>query len=114
MAELKTKPTDHSVSEFFSQIESETIRNDCKTIAQLMENLTGEKPILWGSSIIGFGKYSYQYASGQKDEWPLIAFSPRKHNIITIYIMTGFEKVKSYLSLLGKYKTAKSCLYIKK
>ena len=68
---------------------------------------------MWGDSIIGFGSYRYKYASGREGEWCLTAFSPRKQNL-TIYIMTGFDKYDGLMKKLGKHKTGKSCLYIKK
>jgi len=78
-----------------------------------MKQVTGDKPIMWGDSIIGFGTYKYKYASGRQGEWPVTGFSPRKQNL-TIYIMSGFDEYDDLLTQLGKHSTGKSCLYIKK
>ena len=78
-----------------------------------MNEVTGEEPQMWGSSIVGFGRYRYKYASGREGEWFLTGFSPRKQNL-TLYIMSGFEEYQPLLEDLGKYKTGKSCLYINK
>jgi len=79
----------------------------------LMQRVTGEKPVMWGDSIIGFGSYHYKYASGREGDWFLTGFAPRKQNL-TLYIMSGFELYDELLGKLGKYKTGKSCLYINK
>jgi hypothetical protein len=113
MTKLKTKPTDQSVEVFLNKVENETKRNDSFKILEIMKELTQEKPVMWGDSIIGFGSYHYKYASGREGDWPLVGFSPRKQNL-TIYIMTGFDKYDEILAQLGKYTTGKSCLYIKK
>jgi len=113
MAELKTKPTQASVKEFFNQILDETRRQDCIEIAKIMEEVTGEKPKMWGPSIVGFGSYHYKYDSGREADWMLIGFSPRKKDL-TLYLMMGFEKFPELMKQLGKYSTSKSCLYIKK
>lgn len=78
-----------------------------------MKEATGEQPRMWGSSIVGFGAYKYRYASGHEGEWPIIGFSPRK-NDLTLYIMPGFADYTELMAKLGKHKTGKSCLYIKK
>ncbi len=108
----KTKANDQSVSDFIKSIESPQQQKDIKTLNALLKKLIGEKPIMWGSSIVGFGKYNYEYASGRKGDWMRIGYSPRKQNI-TLYIMDGFEQHSSLMSQFGKYKTGKSCLYIK-
>ena len=113
MAELKTKPTKASVKAFLNKISDEQRRKDCQTVSDLMQRATGEVPKMWGSSIVGFGRYQYRYASGHEGEWPIIGFSPRK-NDLTLYIMRGFDESQSLLDRLGKFKTGKSCLYIKR
>ena len=113
MTELKTKPTKKSVGEFLKKVEYPTKREDCKTILNLMKEITKEEPVMWGDSIVGFGSYHYKYASGREGDWFLVGFSPRKQNL-TIYLMSGFEKYKEILNDLGKFKTGKSCLYINK
>ena len=80
---------------------------------EMMQELTGEKPEMWGPSIVGFGSYHYKYASGREGDWFLTGFSPRKQSL-TLYIMSGFSRYEELMEKLGKYKTGKSCLYIKK
>lgn len=113
MAEIKTKQTKQSVEKFLKAIEDETRRKDCFAVAKLMEEVTGVKPKMWGPSIVGFGSYHYEYASGQVGDWPIAAFSPRKQNL-TVYMMPGFERHDELLKKLGKHSVAKSCLYIKR
>ena len=113
MAELKTKVNDASVEAFLRAVEDEKKRQDSFRILDLMKEITGEEPRMWGSSIVGFGSYHYKYASGQEGDWPVTGFSPRKQSL-TIYIMNGFEHYPGEMEQLGKYKTGKSCLYNKK
>jgi len=113
MAELKTKPTDASVEAFLNSVEPEKKRQDSFAILELMREVTGEEPIMWGSSIIGFGSYHYKYASGREANWMLVGFAPRKQ-ALTLYIMSGFEGYDELMANLGKHKTGKSCLYINK
>lgn len=113
MADLKTKKNDASVAAFLDAIEDDRKRDDAKEIARIMAEITGEPAKMYGSSIVGFGNYRYQYASGKAGEWFVTGFSPRKQNL-TLYIMPGFSKYQDLLAKLGKHKTGKSCLYIKK
>jgi hypothetical protein len=113
MAELKTKPTQASVKEFLNQISDKERREDCFAIAKMMEEVTGDKPKMWGPSIVGFGTYHYKYASGREGDWPVTGFSPRKKDL-TLYIMMGFEKHPELMEQLGKHSVGKSCLYIKR
>lgn len=113
MAELKTKLTDASVTDYLNAIENEQVRQDCFVILEIMQDATKAKPQMWGDSIIGFGTYHYFYASGREGDWPLTGFAPRKKNI-TLYIMAGFEQYEELLSGLGKFSHSKSCLYIKR
>lgn len=113
MAELKTKPTNASVEKFLNQVTDETRRNDCLKVAKMMEEITGEKPKMWGPSIVGFGTYHYKYASGREGDWPIAAFSPRKQDL-TLYLLPGFTKQEDLMKQLGKHSTGKSCLYIKR
>jgi len=112
MAELKTKATTQSVSEFLNSIEDKTKIADCRTVEKIMREATGKRAKMWGTSIVGFGTYDYKYASGHEGSWPLVGFSPRSNNL-TLYIMPGFSKFDKLMSQLGKFKTGKSCLYIK-
>ena len=113
MAELKTKPTEASVKEFLNQIPDKERRDDCFAIAKMMEEATGAKPKMWGPSIVGFGSFHYKYDSGREGDWLLTGFSPRK-NDLTLYLMMGFEQHRELMQQLGKHKTSKSCLYIKR
>ena len=113
MAELKTKPTQASVKEFLNQIPDKERRDDCFAVAKIMEEITGDKPKMWGPSIVGFGTYHYKYDSGREADWMVTGFSPRKKDL-TLYIMMGFEKYPELMQQLGKHSTGKSCLYIKR
>ena len=113
MAELKTKPNDKSVTDFLNRVENDTKREDSFTILELMKEVTGVEPIMWGDSIIGFGSYHYKYASGREADWFLTGFSPRVQNL-TLYIMDGFEDYDALLGKLGKHSTGKSCRYVKR
>lgn len=113
MAELKTKPNDGSVEAFLNSVSDPKKRQDSFTILELMKTVTGEQPQMWGDSIIGFGSVHYRYASGREGDWFVTGFSPRVQSL-TLYIMSGFDQYEALLGKLGKYKTGKSCLYIKK
>ncbi len=113
MAELKTKPTDVSAADFIDAIEDEGKREDAKVILKLMRKVTGEKPVMWGPGIIGFGTYHYKYASGQEGDWMVVGFSPRKA-AHSLYGLTGAEGAGELLAKLGKHTTGKGCLYVKK
>jgi hypothetical protein len=113
VADLKTKPTGVSVKKFLDGIEDERKRKDSRAIVKMMEKITGKKPKMWGPSIVGFGSYHYEYASGREGDWPLTGFSPRKQ-ALTLYIMSGFKQYDALLKKLGKFKTGKACLYVKK
>jgi len=113
MAELKTKVNDQSVERFLDSVDDEKKREDSYTVLNLMKKVTGAEPKMWGNSIVGFGTYHYKYASGREGDWMQTGFSPRKQNL-TLYIMSGFSRYEDLLSKLGKYKTGKSCLYIRK
>lgn len=108
MAELKTKRTTASVKAFLDAIAEEPKRKDAKAVAKLIEEESGEKPAMWGTSIVGYG--SYKIPSG---EWPIVGFSPRKANL-TLYIMPGFSGYGELMKRLGKHKTGVGCLYLNK
>jgi hypothetical protein len=112
MAETKTKPTDVPVESFLADIIDEKARADCYKLVNLMEKVTGEKPVMWGPSIVGFGKYRYQYGSGHSGEMCLTGFSPRKGNL-SLYCLSGCPGQNDILKQLGKHKAGKGCLYIK-
>lgn len=109
----KTVKTDQSVADFLEKIDDETQKRDCFTILNLMGRLSGSHPKMWGSSIIGFGDYHYRYESGREGDFFRIGFAPRKGKL-SLYIMSGFSNYDELLAKLGKHKTGKSCLYIKR
>ena len=111
MAELKTKATDTNVDDFLQGIKDEKKREDCYQILKIMKKATKAEPKMWGTSIIGFGDYHYKYATGRENDWFVTGFSPRAQNL-TLYMMGGWDQ--ELLKQLGKYKTGKGCLYIKK
>jgi len=113
VAELKTKKTEQSVNDFLNKIADAQRREDCFALAKLMEEATGCEPKMWGPSIVGFDSYHYKYESGREGDWLMTGFSPRKQDL-TLYIMLGFEKHGDLMKQLGKHRTAKSCLYIKR
>ncbi len=112
MAELKTKPTDVSVDAYLAAIPDEQRQEECQVIAEMMQRATKAKAQMWGS-MIGFGSYHYRYPSGREGDWFLTGFAPRK-KALTLYIMAGFVQYDALLEKLGKYRTGKSCLYIKR
>ena len=112
MAELKHKPTDASVDAYLAAIPDEQRREECKVIAEMMQRATKAEPRMWGS-MIGFGSYHYRYPSGREGDWFLTGLAPRKQ-ALTLYIMAGFAQYDPLLDKLGKYRTGKSCLYIKR
>jgi hypothetical protein len=109
---LKTQRNSASVKGFLDAVPDERRRKDARAVSALMEEVTGEKPAMWGDAMVGFGSYHYKYDSGQEGDWPLVAFAPRKDSL-TLYIMPGFEEYGGLLEKLGKHKTGRSCLYIK-
>lgn len=112
-AKLKTTQNEASPEAFIASIEHEQRRKDAEALLKLFNQVTALKPKMWGSSIIGYGRYHYQYASGREGEFLMTGFSPRKASS-TIYIMPGYQDLSEPLGRLGKHKTGKSCLYINK
>ena len=112
MAANKTKPTKSSVTAFLNKIKDKTLRDDCFAILEMMEEVSGSQPVMWGSAIVGFGSYHYVYDSGREGDMIVIGFSPRKQNI-SIYLTGGLKKIEGELSKLGKHSAGKGCLYIK-
>ncbi|GJL92470.1 DUF1801 domain-containing protein [Hyphococcus sp.] len=110
-ADLKTKPTAMSVSSFIDAVENETRRKDAKTLLAMMKKVTGEKPKMWGASIIGFGTYHYKYESGREGDMLAVGFSPRKANMV-LYVLGSLGDDEPLLQQLGPYKNGKSCLYV--
>jgi hypothetical protein len=113
MAENKTKPTEASVDDFIAAVPDEQRRADAKALAAMMERLSGDKPYMYGPSIVGFGSYRYKYDSGREGEAPRIGFSPRAKEQV-LYLADGYEQHGELMARLGKHRTGRSCLYIKK
>lgn len=113
MAETKTKPTPVSVADFIDAVENPVRREDAKAVCAMLERVTGEPPQMWGPSIVGFGSYHYKYDSGHEGDMCRLGFSPRKAELV-LYILTDSDDEAEKLARLGKHKTGKSCLYIKK
>ena len=113
MAELKTKKNEASVQGFLRGVADPKRREDCFTVLELMKDVTGLEPKMWGTSIVGFGSCHYKYPTGREGEWFITGFSPRKGNL-TLYVMSGIARHGRLMHKLGKYKTGVSCLYVKK
>ncbi|MDO8966789.1 DUF1801 domain-containing protein [Algoriphagus sp.] len=114
MAENKTQPTDASVDDFLNNTEHPQKRADSFSLKKIMEDVTGEKAVMWGESIVGFGKYQYHYESGRKGEFLIAGFAPRKA-AISLYLLGCMEtKFEELMANLGKHKTGASCIYFNK
>ena len=107
----KASPDD--VDAFLATVENPRRRADAGRVLDLMREVTGEPPKMWGSSIVGFGSYRYRYASGRDGSSLVVGFAPRKQNLV-LYIMPGFARHGALLARLGKFRTGKSCLYVNK
>jgi Domain of unknown function (DU1801) len=107
-------PTPADVDGFIDAVANETRRSDARAVCELMTSVTGEAPVMWGSSIVGFGSYHYRYESGRTGDAPVAAFSPRKTNLV-VYLVGGFEdRYPKLLERLGPHTTGKACLYLKR
>jgi hypothetical protein len=113
MYELKTRPTDVAVDAFIDSLPDPQRREDAKKLRDTMERLSGEPAAMWGPSIVGFGRYHYKYDSGHEGEMARLGFSPRARELV-LYIAGGFPRHQSLMDRLGKHRTGKSCLYIKR
>ena len=113
MAENKTQPTTASVTAFINAIEDPEQKKDARKVAGMMRKATGKRPKMWGPSMVGYGSYHYRYASGREGDFMITGFSPRKQ-ALTLYIMPGYGKFDALMKNLGKFKTGKACLYIKR
>ena len=112
MAELKTRKTGASVARFLNSIDDDRRRQDCKSIAALMQKATRSRPEMWGPSIVGFGNYEYVNSTRKPQAWFQCGFSPRKA-ALTLYLMGGYPKDAASLKKIGNVKPGGSCLYIK-
>jgi len=113
MPENQTRPTKLSVAAFIDAIEDDARRADAKALVKLMQDVTGERPTLWGPSIVGFGSHHYRYESGREGDTPRVAFSPRRSATV-VYINGGFKSLGDQLAKLGPHKTSGGCLHIKR
>lgn len=112
-AKNKTVPNEQNVEQFLNAVEDERKRKDGYTILEMMKQITGMEPTMWGPAIVGFGSYHYKYESGREGDMIMTGFSPRKQNL-TIYIMGGFDEYSDLLAKLGKHSLGETCLYIKR
>ncbi len=111
-ADNRMRPTDADPQEFIAGVENATRRADAERLVEIMREITGEEPVMWGQSIIGFGSYHYRYESGREGDAPLIGFSPRKANLV-VYLVADYEqRYPEELAKLGPYKSGKTCLYL--
>ena len=113
MAEIKTQATEASVDGFLDAVDDPVRRADGKAVRDLMARVTGEPAAMWGPTIVGFGSYRYRYDSGHQGEMCRIGFSPRKAELV-LYVLGGGDGEAALLARLGKHRTGKSCLYVKK
>jgi uncharacterized protein DUF1801 len=113
MAENKTKPTTASVADYFAAIDDDARRKDCEALARLMTKVSKQKPTMWGTAIVGFGRYHYRYESGREGETCLIGFASRKGDI-SIYGLGDFPAKEKLLARLGRHKMGKGCLYVRR
>ena len=112
-ARNRTIPSSKSVEAYIRAVQNARRRADCETVVRMMEAITGETPVMWGPSIIGFGSYHYVYESGREGDMPLTGVAPRKQSLV-LYVMPGFAAYGELLEKLGKFRTGKSCLYVNK
>ena len=113
MAKNKTQPTTASVTAFINAIEDPQRKKDARKVASMMRKATGKRAKMWGPSIVGYGSYHYRYASGREGDFMITGFAPRK-NMLSLYIMPGYGRFDALMKNLGKFKTGKACLYIKR
>jgi len=113
MSEPKTRPTDVPVDDFLATVPDPKRRADAEVVLALMRKIARVEPCMWGPSIVGFGSRPIRYADGKELDWPVLGFSPRKQDL-TVYFMSGFEHRTDELARLGKHRTGKSCLYLKR
>ena len=117
MSSPKTIPTSSSVTDFLNNVENDRRRTDGFELLKIMKEITKEKPVLWGSSIVGFGLYHYKYKSGREGDTFMVGFSPRKKSLsvyLSVYLKQGISQYNSLFEKLGKHKLGKACLYINK
>ena len=109
----KTQPTSAPVPAFLSKVKDPALRADCEAVSALMQKLTKAPPVMWGTSIVGFGSYRYRYATGREGDWPLAAFAPRSGQLV-LYVMPGCEGHEELVAALGPARRGVSCIYVKR
>ena len=114
VSELKTKATTASVEDYIASRANDEQRSDCKALMSMFRKITGQKPKMWGPSIVGYGSYRYTYDSGRTGEMCLGAFAIRGKELVVYIILEDDKKRKALLSRLGKHKMGKSCLYFRR
>jgi hypothetical protein len=108
------RPDEASVAEFLARVPDEHRRDDARRLCAMMQEITGEPPVMWGASIVGFGSYHYRYASGHEGDAPLAGFAPRRQHLV-VYLVGGLEdRYRAVLARLGPHKTGRGCLYLKR
>lgn len=112
MAEPKTKPTGASVEDFLAAAPANR-RDDARVLSRMLAEITGEAPVMWGPSIVGFGTYRQRYASGRTGDWPVVGFSPRNASLV-LYVSREFDGADALLARLGPHEVTKACLYVKR
>jgi len=112
-ADSKTKPGEMSVDSFLARIKDDERRADALVLRALLERVSGEPAVMWGTSIVGCGVYHYRYESGREGKMARISFSPRARESV-LYVMDGFSRYEDLRSRLGKHRTGKACLYVKR
>ncbi len=114
LVQIKTKPTSVNVEDFINSVPDEQKRKDSFVLLEMMKKATGEEPVIWSSSVIGFGTKRYKSpTSGREVDWLRIGFSPRKANL-ALYLSINIKEHETALEKLGKHKTGVGCLYINK
>ncbi|MDQ5972440.1 MAG: hypothetical protein QG553_599 [Patescibacteria group bacterium] len=113
MSDNKTQPTKQSVAQFIDAVEDPQKRADSHQLIKMMTDITGEKPVMWGPTMIGFGSYHYKYESGREGDFMVVGFSPRKAALV-LYGLIYYDKGQELLKELGPHKAGKGCLYIKR
>jgi hypothetical protein len=108
----KTIQTDASVTAFLERVADPARRADCVALNRLLSQVSGAPARMWGSGIVGFGQYRHRYSNGSEGDWPVCGYSPRKQDLV-VYVMAGFERFPEIMRRLGRYKTGKSCLYLR-
>jgi len=113
MTKNKTQPLKKDALKFINSVKDKEMKQDCQTLVSIMQKATGKKPVMWGPSIVGFGKVHYIYASGREGDWMKVAFSPRKGKL-SVYIFPNIDDYPKQLANLGKHSRGRACLYIKR